>query len=157
MSQTTLFGKLLLGALYVSIATAILAVAVFAVSASIPSGKYVLLGGEKIMVEVASTQTEQSKGLSGHKKLESNEGMLFVFPKSESYAFWMKDMLFPIDIIWFDENRRIVDMWEDAIPDSYPQIHTPSESSCYVLEVNASYARTHHLQKGDILTLSTLQ
>lgn len=60
----------------------------------------VTLGGTTFAVTVAQTPMEQARGLSGRESLGKNEGMLFVFPKPTLPTFWMKDMRFPIDIVW---------------------------------------------------------
>lgn len=140
--------KLLLGVLYTGI-TAAIVVAVFLSAHKISAGERISLGGVDVIVAIADTQELQEKGLSGHKPLVLNEGMLFLFSKPTQVGFWMKDMLFPIDIIWFDENRRLVDLWENATPESYPQIHEPVTLSKYVLEVPAGFLRDHHIEKGD--------
>ena len=54
----------------------------------------------EIYLDLAATNEEKRRGLSGRNGLEENEGMLFVFEEPGFYSFWMKDMLFPIDIIW---------------------------------------------------------
>lgn len=147
-SELTL-SKLLLGVLYISIAVAIFATAILAVPVKNTPALELSLGGEKIAVDLANTPKSQEKGLSGHKPLALNEGMLFVFPSLGTYGFWMKDMSFPIDIIWFDENQQIVDVWEGATPSSYPQIHSPLIQSKYVLEVSSGFYLKNHLKKGD--------
>lgn len=153
MSQTTLIGKLLLGALYISIAVAIVATAILVVSVKNSHQSRVSLGGEEIVVTLANTPELQAKGLSGYKGLMPNEGMLFRFQKPGMHGFWMKDMLFPIDIIWFDENKRIVDSWENATPESYPQIYTPRTESQFVLEVPDGFYLKHNLKIGNKLEI----
>lgn len=149
MKQTPPIGKLLLGLLYSSIAAVILTAAMLAVSSVKPQQSVVLLGGEEIVVTKADTPALHEQGLSGREKLGHNEGMLFVFTESRPYGFWMKDMHFAIDIIWFDENHRIVDMWEHADPVSYPEVFTPRTSAQFVLEVPAGFFAGHNLKVGD--------
>ena len=146
-------GKILLGALYISIAVAVVATAMLAVPSPETTERKVLLGGNEINVTIADTPALQAKGLGGRKSLKPNEGMLFIFPTPGFYGFWMKDMEIPIDIIWFDENYRIVDVWENATPDSYPKLSTPRALSQFVLEVPAGYFAEHHLKSGNILEM----
>ncbi len=54
-------------------------------------------------VMLAKTDAERIKGLSGRDKLGTNEGMLFVFKDPGIYPFWMKNMKFPIDIIYINK------------------------------------------------------
>ncbi|HBB43793.1 MAG: hypothetical protein UW27_C0002G0071 [Parcubacteria group bacterium GW2011_GWA1_44_13] len=153
MTQTTLIGKLLLGTLYTSIAVAILVTAMLVIPKGSLKEARVSLAGVEIMVTIADTPELREKGLSFHNPLLKNEGMLFVFPDAGLYGFWMKDMLFPIDIIWLDEKMRIVDVWENATPESYPKVYMPRSESKYVLEVNAGFYRKHALKSGDVVEL----
>src|SRR3989344_4795926 len=81
--------------------------------------------------------------------LAENEGMLFIFAESRQHPFWMKDMKFPIDIIWLNENMSIVYIKKDARPESYPKIYSPDKDSKYVLEVVSGFAEKHALKIGD--------
>lgn len=144
-----LTGKIILGALYLSIAVAILATAMLVVPKSTSQYLNAIIGGEKIIVTLANTPELHAKGLSGHRPLAEKEGMLFVFPRTGRYGFWMKDMLFPIDIIWFDADRKIVDVWESASPESYPKSYTPRSFSQFVLEVPAGFYLEHNLKIGN--------
>lgn len=172
MKQALPVGNILLGLLYMSIAVAILVAAMLAVptktsslrpshvpddtkSADSPAGSKAkaVLGGQVVFVEIADTPTSQEHGLSGHKKLGADEGMLFVFVSPGEYGFWMKDMRFPIDIIWLDQNLRVADVWENAEPSSYPKIFTPRAPSQYVLEVPAGFFAKHQLKIGNILEI----
>src|SRR3990167_4883700 len=84
------------------------------------SGKTtVTVGTAKISAEVVDEPAELAQGLSGRDSLLSGNGMLFVFPNVDYHAIWMKDMKFPIDIIWLDENKQVVDVVESATPESY--------------------------------------
>ncbi len=153
MTQKTSTGRLLLGALYASIAVAIVVTAMLVVPSPATTERKVILGGNEINVTIADTQTAQTKGLSGIKSLGPSEGMLFVFPAPGFHGFWMKNMKIPIDIIWFDAERKIVDVWENATPNSYPRTYVPSKEGKYVLEVEAGFFAKHSLKIGDVLEL----
>lgn len=88
-------------------------------------------------VEVADTEKARVRGLSNHGMLGVLDGMLFVFEKPGVNFFWMKDMLFPIDIIWMDADKKIFYIVEDARPASYPQQFGIKKDSLYVLELPA--------------------
>lgn len=111
------------------------------------------LGGSTLSLEVADTQALRTRGLSGHKPLTKDEGMLFAFPIDGRYGFWMKEMLFPIDIVWLDKNYSIVDVAGHATPDSYPKIFLPNEKSRYVVELPVNYFLDHGLARGDSLEI----
>ncbi|PIR40735.1 MAG: hypothetical protein COV32_01805 [Candidatus Yonathbacteria bacterium CG10_big_fil_rev_8_21_14_0_10_43_136] len=149
MTQSSTIGKLLLSGLYLSITVSVVATVMLTVSTNKTNQTKVLLGGDEIIVTIADTPALRQKGLSGRNGLGSNEGVLFVFPKPDFYGFWMKDMHFPIDIIWFDENYEVVDVWERANPESYPQIYTSQSESRFVLEVQANFFSNHNLKIGN--------
>ncbi|TSC77657.1 MAG: hypothetical protein G01um101424_280 [Parcubacteria group bacterium Gr01-1014_24] len=125
--------------------------------------KYVRIAGQNIKVELALTEREQEKGLSGRSGLEEDKGMLFVFSAQGGFAsggdkanhprFWMKDMNFAIDIIWIGEDLRIVYIKKDARPESYPETFGSDQNSKYVLEVIAGFADKNNLKKGDRVKL----
>lgn len=106
-----------------------------------------------IKVDLALTQKEQERGLSGRKSLAENEGMLFVFSKPAENYFWMKDMFFPIDIIWIDDNFNIVFIEKNALPESYPETFGPNKKSKYVLELGANFAEKNNLKENERVTL----
>ncbi len=107
------------------------------------------MGGKAFSVEVVQTDTELERGLSGHALLRDNQGMFFIFPKPDKYGFWMKDMLFPIDIIWIDSNFKIVHMENSVLPETYPKVFYPENPSLYVLEVSSGQAEILGLEVGD--------
>lgn len=112
-----------------------------------------LIGKNEILVEVADTELLQSVGLSGRDYLGENEGMLFVFDISEQYAFWMKDMRFPIDIIWISEDKKVADITKNLTPESYPAQYTPIVPVSLVIEVNSGWVDGHDVKIGDMVTL----
>jgi uncharacterized membrane protein (UPF0127 family) len=107
-----------------------------------------MVGGETLHVSVADTPAAREKGLSGKTGLAPDEGMLFVFPVAGVYSFWMKDMRFPIDILWIANDGTIVAIKENFSPASYPQTFAPATPARYVLEVPAGYCAAHQLQVG---------
>ena len=90
-----------------------------------------------IVAEVADTQESQERGLSGRNSIEEGRGMLFVFPYPGHYGFWMKDMNFPIDMIWINASGTVVYMVENARPESYPAQYINKPDASYVLEIGA--------------------
>ena len=94
-------------------------------------------------VEVADTRRERERGLSGRKALQTETGMIFIQYKEEAWAFWMKDMRFPIDIIWIGAGCQVVDVHEHLpIPEAWAAdedlpVYSPRNPALYVLEVNA--------------------
>ena len=82
----------------------------------------------------------------------NDEGMLFVFPSDGKSSFWMKDMLFSIDMLWIDADGRVVFIVPDASPASYPKSCTPTTQSRYVLELPAGFAMQHTIEVGSKVT-----
>ncbi len=117
------------------------------------------IDGTVFAVDVADTDIERAQGLSGRESLAISEGMLFVFEKSGIYPFWMKDMSFPIDIIWIGENLKVVYVKENATPQSFPEVFTPNLPALYVLEVNSGMVVEEKIKIGDdvILNISNVQ
>ena len=109
--------------------------------------------GVPINVEIADTPQERTQGLSGRDPLPDHHGLLFVFEEQNPHGFWMKNMKFPIDIIWFASDGRIVGIQEYASPESYPQVFYPDLPALYALEVNAGFVDTFSIQKGDYIDM----
>jgi uncharacterized membrane protein (UPF0127 family) len=113
---------------------------------------------KNVVMEVilAETPQEQEIGLSGKNSLADNQGMLFVFKKPGFYYFWMKDMKFPIDIIWIDENFKIIEITKNVHPESYPQLFQSTRPALYVIETNAGFSDLKNINPGDIVDLSEI-
>src|SRR5688500_9478780 len=78
--------------------------------------RVVLPDGFMVGVELAADPETRARGLMHRPLLAPDRGMLFLFPSSEIQSFWMKDTLIPLDMIWIDEDRRIVDIMSDVPP-----------------------------------------
>lgn len=87
-------------------------------------------------LEIASTTEAMERGLSGRNSLAKNMGMLFVLGQPRTYGFWMKDMNFPIDIVWLDKNKEILGLTKNLQPNSYPKIFYSPSGTAYALEIN---------------------
>ena len=109
------------------------------------------LASTTITADVADTQALQERGLGGRASLSDSQGMFFVFNRPELYGFWMKDMIIPIDIIWLDENLKIVYLKENVSPSTYPESFTPRTPALYVLEVASGFSRLHNVKVGDVI------
>lgn len=118
----------------------------------LPEKLIVTVGSQEITAEHAHTPDQLTKGLSGRLHLDSNTGMLFTLPQTHVPRFWMKDMNFPLDIIWVREGR-IVDISKNVPPPSGGNLplYSPGEPTDAVLEVNAGWTETHNINIGDKL------
>jgi uncharacterized membrane protein (UPF0127 family) len=111
--------------------------------------EYVKIAGQEIKVELALTSAVQERGLSGRSEVEKNSGMLFVFNQPGKQNFWMKDMSFPIDIIWISEDMRVVHVAKNTEPETFPKTFGPEADAKYVLEVGAGFSDKNNLKVGD--------
>ncbi len=111
--------------------------------------KQIHIAGQNIQVDLALNLETQSQGLSGRKSLDNNKGMLFVFDQPDKYSFWMKDMFFPIDMIWISEDMKVIYIKKDARPELYPEIYKPEENAKYILEVVSGFSEKNNLRVGD--------
>ena len=107
--------------------------------------------GVELSAEIPTTQELMGKGLAVKNELKENESMLFVFDKPEKHSFWMKDMKFPIDIIWIHSDGKIVHIEENLEPCPLVIIcpsYTPNADSQYVLETVAGFTQRHNISLG---------
>jgi hypothetical protein len=104
-------------------------------------------------VSIADTPAERERGLMFVQSLKSDVGMLFIFEQSGLYPFWMKNTLIPLDIVWLDEDKKIVFIKNNALPcgaDACPNI-VPAAEARYVLEINAGTAERLQWKIGDVM------
>jgi hypothetical protein len=108
------------------------------------------INGTEIEAEIADNFFLRMKGLSGRKSLEEGRGMLFIFNDSAVRSFWMKDMNFPIDIIWINGDK-VVGFAENApVPDKngIPSFKSP-EPVDKALELPAGSVQGIGIKAGD--------
>lgn len=100
------------------------------------------ISGINLKIEIADTLPKQARGLSGRDSLCEDCGMLFVYDAPKTQRFWMKDMKFPLDIIFMSDNK-ISEIFPN-VPPPLPGQDIPRVQSQYpadhVLEVNAGFA-----------------
>lgn len=120
-------------------------------------GDWVELGGQRYAVEVARTEADRERGLMFRDTLAPGHGMLFIHPRQEPQAYWMKNTRIPLDILYFDEAHRLVSQQRDVPPCSLGDACPPYPSDAparYVLELNAGEAERLGLHDGDALRVS---
>jgi hypothetical protein len=101
-----------------------------------------------VEVEIARSEPERRRGLMDRPSLPDGAGMLFLFDETAEHPFWMKDTLVPLDMIFVDEEGRIVGIVESAAPGTLAA-RTVGAPSRYVLEVNGGWARARGVRAGD--------
>jgi uncharacterized membrane protein (UPF0127 family) len=108
-----------------------------------------------IVAEYAKTDEEHQLGLMYRSGLADGHGMLFVYDEPVETAFWMKNMHFPIDILYFDENAVLRLIWNAVSPCGDQKVCPTYPSRFpvrYVLELPVGSAQKYHLQPGDRIT-----
>lgn len=104
-------------------------------------------------IEIAADRDSRERGLSGRTNVPDDYGMLFVFDEPQQPAFWMKDMLVSIDMIWVSDNGTIVGIEHAVSPATFPSVFYPPVPVRYVLETRAGYAKDHGWEVGTQLPL----
>ncbi len=114
--------------------------------------------GYAVQVEVAADDATREQGLMYRDTLAPDRGMIFIFPADGDYPFWMKNTLIPLDMIWIDNQKRIVHIAHDVPPckaDPCPN-YPAGGSARYVLEVAGGVAAQHNLRNGESLRFDEL-
>lgn len=104
----------------------------------------------KINAEIADDNSEREKGLMFREKLDENSGMLFIFEDEAYHAFWMKNTLIALDMIFIDKNYKIVDI-KNAVPCNEEPcvLYKSSNPTKFILEVNGDFTKKNNVKVGD--------
>ncbi|HEX4053918.1 MAG TPA: DUF192 domain-containing protein [Tepidisphaeraceae bacterium] len=109
------------------------------------------IGTETFDLEIATSSHDQEVGLMHRDHLDSDHGMLFIFPDEAERDFWNSDVHFPLDLIFLDAGGKIVSLKH---LDAYSVKNVPSEARAkYTIELNAGTVARLNLKLGDRLTL----
>lgn len=105
----------------------------------------------------AKSEKDKQIGLSTRQSIAQNQGMIFIFDKPEYYGFWMKNMKFPLDII-FLKDKKIVTIFSNVpnpkSPTDQLPIYSPTSPADTVIELRAGSATKYNFQVGDPVTIS---
>lgn len=115
------------------------------------SQSWVELGGHRYAVELAKDDAERARGLMFRDAMAADHGMLFIHDVQAPQAYWMKNTKIPLDILYFDNELRLVSQQRDVPPCSLGDACPPYPSNAparYVLELNAGQAELLKLQDG---------
>jgi uncharacterized membrane protein (UPF0127 family) len=124
---------------------------------SLAQDEVIQIKQHKIVVQLADTPAKRQAGLSGIQNISDSEGMLFLFSTPSQPQFWMKDMNFPIDMIWINGNK-IIGITDNVkpqpnTPDDRLILYAPPSVADKVLEVNAGWTFRHDVWAGDTITV----
>ncbi|MCL1635459.1 DUF192 domain-containing protein [Luteimonas sp. SX5] len=121
------------------------------------SDPWVEVNGQRYTVEIADDDAERARGLMFREEMADDRGMLFIHDRQEPLAYWMKNTKIPLDILYFDNARKLVAKQVDVPPctlgDNCPN-YPSGASARYVLELNAGQAARLKLAEGAELRLS---
>jgi uncharacterized membrane protein (UPF0127 family) len=110
----------------------------------------IFVNGVSLQTSVADNEVDRELGLSGTPLLPLGMAKLFIFDHSDDWSFWMKDMKYPIDIVWLNEDKQVIHMEKNLSPSTYPNSTYKSESpALYVIELPANYSDVLKLAAGD--------
>lgn len=139
--------------LIIAAAVMLIGLAFWIVFDRIQTMRYTVTIGDKIYsAELAETDQQRQRGLSGRDGIAADEAMLFVFDSDAQHSIWMKGMKFSIDIIWLDEGRKVIHIEHNVKPDAEPyRSYRPESPARYVIELQAGQASK--VSVGDTVTL----
>lgn len=114
-----------------------------------------LPNGKQVRVEVMVTQAQLMRGMMFRDSLAPDRGMLFIHGKPGLVSYWMYQVRIPLDIIWMDSSRRIVEISASTPPCKTAATGCPSYGghypAQYVLELAGGMAEKYGLKVGDTL------
>ncbi|HEY0964269.1 MAG TPA: DUF192 domain-containing protein [Candidatus Paceibacterota bacterium] len=117
----------------------------------------VTIGSTTVMASLADSIPERIKGLSDTPYLPEGIVKLFAFGTAGEHSIWMKDMNYPIDIIWVSEDGTIVHHKDNVSPDTYPESFSSPRPAFYVIEANAGFVAKEGLKNGDKVVITLPQ
>jgi uncharacterized protein len=134
-----------------------LAITGFIISLNLSKQPEATIKGKTFKLLVAKSEEDRQIGLSKYHRLPQDTGMIFIFDKPAIYSFWMKNMNFPIDILYINGDR-IVTIYKNQKPESSgnPPVLNPKEEVDKVLEINAGLSDKYKIQEGDKVDFKNL-
>ncbi len=107
------------------------------------------IGGQKLEVEIADTKAKRAQGLMGRKNLSQDSGMLFILDQPQIASFWMKNVLFPLSIAFFDKDKTLIEIldMEVASGGNFPT-YLSTKPVLYALEVSQNWFRGKGVRPG---------
>ncbi len=123
-------------------------------AAALPT-EQIELAHHRFTVEIADTDAARERGLMFRTHMAADHGMLFLFPSAAPRMFWMKNTLIPLDILFFDAQRQLINVSADTPPckrNPCP-VYASAAPAQYVLELNAGIAEKLEIRPGVIFTI----
>jgi len=108
----------------------------------------------RFAVELATTPAQRGQGLMYRERLPAEAGMLFLYPAEQMISMWMRNTLIPLDMLFIDDEGRIVRIAERAVPGSLATISSGQPARA-VLELNGGTAARLNISPGDRVLYET--
>ena len=130
-------------------------------SVEFPRGM-IMIDDIPLEVQIADNESLRIRGLMFQDQLPPDQGMIFVFNEPGLYSLWMLNMQFSLDMIWFDQDGKIVHIEKDVPPCKTPleiaacQSIIPDEMAVYVLEVTAGFIDENNITVDSILDIISI-
>jgi uncharacterized membrane protein (UPF0127 family) len=112
----------------------------------------ITINGQAFQAEIADTPAKQRMGLMFRKNLPERTGMLFIFTPPEVQHFWMRNTYVPLDIIFIDDQKRIINIC--TMPPLTDEKCKSDRPAIYVLELEAGSAARYTLQPGQQVSIN---
>jgi len=123
-----------------------------------PASYRVMIGTMTVYAEAPTTLQEQEQGLMNRTHLDANGGMLFAFTSVRPQSIWMKNMRFPIDIVFITADKHVLEVYRSAPPCAREPcpLYTSRAPVRYALEVNAGFCARHGIVSGTPVSIKGL-
>ncbi len=115
-----------------------------------------------LQVMIADTEPRRVRGLMFEDQLPYDQGMIFVFEKSGLYSLWMLNMQFSLDMIWFDQDGKVIHIEKDVPPCKSAleiaacQSIIPAGEALYVLEVTSVFVYKKKITNDSVLSIISI-
>jgi len=116
-----------------------------------------------LQVQIADSEPRRVRGLMFQDELPYDQGMLFVFNDPGLYSLWMLNMQFPLDMIWFDQDGKVVHIEKNVLPCSTPleiaagcKSVIPDGDAVYILEVTSGFIDQNNITKDSIMSIISI-
>lgn len=106
----------------------------------------------ELFLEIADNDIERIRGLQGRDDLNENEGMLFIFQEEGMRSFWMFNTPISLDIAFLNEDKEIINIHRNTEPKNTSIRYKSDSPAKYVIETNAGWFETYHIEAGDIFS-----
>jgi len=130
-------------------------------SVKFPMGT-IMIDDVPLQVQIADSEPRRIRGLMFQDQLPYDQGMIFVFEKPGLYSLWMLNMQFSLDMIWFDQDGKIVHIEKDVPPCKTPleiaacQSIVPDEEAVYILEVTSGFIDQNNITQDSVLKIISI-